>query len=580
MATNPILNMVAGQGLRVKNASDLLVGTTIQTQNKMDEVLTGMSQALESQAANSAIVLQTRLLAQQEAERKASALMSAGGGIENLMLKVNQVNAAGEKLSGSVAEMSELRETSFFGDGPLAWIGAQIKLPKSEQRVKDNVLATQAARSAAIDLNNVIQESVKTTQATTRTVTDLSINAATDALKAEYDFKSGQVQLDRLRNSLIGVEAIARAEEGALQRAYSSANLIRGEEQWKLTLDQFKRQRENDSWAREDRLAARQTRLEQQQFDDSTRAKINLARNSRGEPPLEGGEWRSFKEFTPKDQIGELVRLGEQAAATGIPFIANSPADSAKVFLQNPNIKFEDTRQKSAELIFQALNDLGVIKGSTDPKTQAKYDALIKDKSGQQAESFINSRVQEIISGYTANTDAPTNPFNLGDLGAFLGNGTDGGVSTMTSLPVSQKVLLPAIRAGIKLDSPAAVTRLLGDAVRTKQITSSEAANGISALYLRANALHRSSMGLRALGVVMPAGSEGYRTTVNGQTVDMTDQVQVSRVLTNQIFGINPLGQILTNPLNLGIAAANKVRELAEDRNKRLADFNLANPPR
>jgi len=552
MATNPILDMVASQGARTKSASDLLVGSTIQVQNKMEEVLTGMSSAVVSQGNNQAIVLQTQMLAKQEAERKASRLMELVGGEENLFRKVQDVNVAGEKLKTEVADMQRLRNTSFFGDGPIDWFMARLELPKSQLRVQDNVMATQAARSSAIDLNNAIQETVKTTNATTRTVSDLSINAATNALNEEYKFKAGQVQLDMLRNSLMGVEAIAKAEEGALRRAYDSTNLALGERQWALTLERFKNERENQSWIREEQIAKRAGRLEQQQFDETTRFKINLARNSRGEPPLEGGEWQSFKEFTPKDQIGALVRLGEQAQSTGIPFIANSPADTAKVFLENPNIRFEDTRQKSAALIFQALNDLGAIKGSKDPKVQAQYDALIKDKSGQQAESYINSRVRELITTYTANTDAPTNPFNLGDIGAFLGDGTNG-ISTLIGLEVSQKVLIPAVRAGVKLDSPGAVIKLLGDAVKAREITSSVAASGISSYYLRANELHRSSMGLRALGIIMPEEAlKSYRATVGGKIIDMTDQVQVSRAITEQMFGRPGMG--VMSPVPLGTA--------------------------
>ncbi len=537
METNALLDLVDRQQARAKDASDLLVGTTIQTQQKADEVLQGMQNAIGTQANNQAIVLRTQQLATMEAQRKASKALEIIGGEESLFKKIEDVNAAGEKLKADVAEMARLRNTSFFGDGPLEWIKAQIELPYSEQRVKDTVVMTQAARTAAMDINNAIQETVKTTNATTRTVTDISINAATDALKAEYDFKAGQVQLDRLRNSLIGVEAIAKAEDGALRRAYDAVNMQRAEQQWELTLKKFDADRADQAWLQAERANATRTRLEQQQFDESLQYKINLARNSRGEPPLTGTEWRSFKEFTPKEEIYQLMKLGERAAETGIPFIANSPAGTAKVFLQNPTIKFEDLRQQSANLIFQAINDLGQIRGSKDLKTQAKYAELLKDKTGQQAEAFINSRVQELITQYTANTDAPTNPFNIGDMSAFLGNGDPKlAIPEMASLEVSQKVLLPAVKAGVKLDSPAVLTKVVTDAIKSKQITSQAAISGITSLYLRANAMHRSAMGLKALGIVMPEGSQGYRATVGGQIVDMTDEVQVGRALTNQMF--------------------------------------------
>lgn len=538
MATNALLELIEGQQKRSKDASDLLVGTTIQTQNKADEVLKGMQDSLGSQVANQQIVLRTQRLAKMEAERKAAGALEIIGGEQNLYEKIVAVEQAGQELTQRVQKLDDLQGVSFFGDGPLDWIKARIEMPAAMRKVETGVMKTQAARTAAMDLNNTIQQTVQTTNATTRTVTDLSINAETDALKAEYDFKAGQVQLDRLRNGLVGVEAIAKAEEGALRRAYDTANFIRGEQQWDLQLKKFKLDQENTAWLREERQMVRADRLARQQFDESTRAKINLARNSRGEPPLEGGEWQSFKEFTPKEELAKLVKLGEQTQQTGIPFVGYSPAETAKAMLSNPNMRFEDARQLSANLILQAMNDLGAIRGSKDLKTQAKYADLLKDKSGQQSEAFINSRVQELITQYTANTDAPTNPFNVGDLGAFLGNGDPKlGVSNMVNLPISEKVLLPAIRAGVKLDSPAVVTKLATDAIKSKQITSSEAISGISALYLRANAMHRQAMGLRAVGITTPEGAQGYRATVGGNIVDMTDPVQVSRILTTRMFG-------------------------------------------
>ena len=536
MSTNALFDLIDGQMARSKNASDLLVGTTIATQNKADEVLKGMQDSLGSQVQNQQIVLRTQRLAKMEAERKAAGALEIIGGEENLYQKVVEVDRAGKELVGRVQELDKLQNTSFFGDGPLEWIKAQIELPYAEKRVETGIVKTQAARTAAADLNNAIQQTVQTTNATTRTVTDISINAETDALAAEYQFKAGEVQLQRLRNSLLGVEAIAKAEDGALRRAYDAANFQRGEQQWQLQLQKFEADRRDQAWLQEERNMVRADRLARQQFDDSTRFKINLARNSRGEPPLEGAEWQSFKEFTPKEQIGELVRLGEQTQATGIPFVANTAAGAAKVLIQNPSIKFEDVRQQSANLILQALNDLGTIRGSKDLKTQMKYDALLKDKTGAQAEQFINTRVQELVTQYTANTDAPTNPFNIGDLGGFLENKLGTGVESMRSLPISQKVLLPAIRAGVKLDSPSVVTKLATDAIKSKQLTSAEAISGISSLYLRANAMHRQAMGLRAVGIVMPEGSAGYRATVAGQVIDMTDPVQVSRAITNSMF--------------------------------------------
>lgn len=536
MATrNPLLEMISQQSRRVQDASELLTGTTLQVADKTDAVLAEIEKNVVKAGEAQGIVLRTQQTAKMQAEQAAAGALQAAGGAENLYQQITAVDQKGKEVVTNLAEMRRLRAVSPFNEGPIEWIKAQFNLPDVEAAVEESAVELDAMQKRAVGLNNIVQTTVQTTNATTRTLTQESINASADALAAEWAIKKSDAYLNRLRNSLTGVKAIAEAEDKQLALLYNAAKFDQTEKEFELALRRQSAVEEQQGWMREAKQIEKADRLVQRQFDEKTRYYINLARNSRGELPLEGLEWNDFKGFTSKEEISALVRLGQQAEQTGIPFIANSPAGVAGVLVKNPNLKLNETRDKALGIIKQALMEVGDIKGSKDLNVQNKYDALIKDKSGAATENYINSRVKEIISGYAANTDASTNPLNIGDLRAFIGDGTQPDITRLTNLPLTQKALLPAVRAGVTLSDPNGVFRIAADTVTAGVITSEQAGVDLMRLYQRASGIHREALGLKSLGIAMPPGSQGYRATINGEIVDLTDIVQVSRAMTREL---------------------------------------------
>lgn len=534
-----LLDLITKQQARVGQAIDLRTGTAIQSASQAEQALRTIEQSVATAGQSQELVLRTQRLGQMQAQQVANDALAAAGGAPLLNALITRTVQKGEEVSQSLADLRKAKNTSFFGDGPIEWIKAQLTLPKIEENVKDSAIELNTLQQRAVGVNNMIQEVGQTAAATARTITQASISAEIDALAAEWAIKGQQAYLERLKNNLVGPTAIMQAEDAKLDALYNAAQFNRQEKEYQLSVRREARQAQQDAWMQEERTIVRAERAAQKQFDQKSMYFVNLARQARGELPMDESQFKDWRSFTPKEEQAELVNLGMQSEQRGMPMIAYSPAGVAKALLKNPEMNLDEVRNKSLGLIREALGELSAIKGSTDPKIAAKYDALRKDKTGAAAEAFVNEYVQGKLASLTTNVDSPTNILNIGSLSSFIGTPSSPGVSAIVNTPLVANVLGPAVQTGVTLDSPDAAFKLMTAGIQGDKISSGQAINDFVKIYRRAVALHRESLGLKTMGISMPENSQGYKVTLNGKLVDVTNLAEVSAAVASKLYADN-----------------------------------------
>ena len=413
---------------------------------------------------------------------------------------------------------------------PLAWISAQVDWNATGFNLETSAQQLELASNSLGKINQALQQSVQTTNVLQESVTQATVEAGARLAASDVLLKAQVAALEGLKYNSLEVQLAKEGSGERLRALYDANSAVRQDEQLRLSLEQFKWQKEKWDWDKEQRLLDKESKAVGKMADDLTLEYINKSLASFGQPPIDAREAATqlqlFKSGASKD-LQYHYQNGRRITTTGVSMIGNSPAESVEVLTQLPS-NLPEQRAQVAQLLAQVKT---LLDQSKDPR-------LTEDKANAGARAqFVNTRVNaEIARQYSGIVANSGNLFDVGDIGAFIGVPGAVGIRSLHALPISQKLLIPAIQGGQPLSDPKVVIGLTIEAVRKGMLTSSEASSGLSEIYQRANLINQAARGFTGFGIIPPNAGKNYYAKIGafGATVDLANPTDVGRYITKE----------------------------------------------
>lgn len=492
---------------------------------------TEVSKIYESVSKDAELIARQRGIAElevQKANQKAAAAAGAvPGAPENILNNlISQVTSTVGSMNKNLQQVRKERETGFLDD-PVEFIKNQIFFSDAEEKLKNDAEQLKVLDAQIGTINKAIQDTSRTNAALAQPVTQATIEAAASIAVSEAVVRARQAKIEALKYDSDSISQLMNASKDRINAIMQYRGAVNTEENQALQREQFEALKAE----REARLAltneAKADKAAAQQIDDQTLAYINQSKAALGQPLMTKDEFKFQNTLLKQNKSPELayhLENGMRIAMTGKSSIGQTPAESLAILKQIPS-NISDIRQETAKLIADAER---IVLG--DPK--------IDKKDKNSVASAINELVQQSINQqYGVITKESV--FNVGELSNYLGKPGAPGVRDLFSLPISQKLLLPAIAAGQPLDDAKVIMGLVYDGVRTGKITSTEAL-GISDLFRKASLINQTARGFEAFGITVPKGGTEYNVKLGGglfggNIVNLNDPVAVSRYISSAL---------------------------------------------
>lgn len=497
------------------------------------EKITGsMARTLEAVSESAVLVNRTSNLAELDAQnyrlKTANALgLSATAGVDELTSTITRINGAKEKLRAAQQEVISKTTLPAWED-PIQWLKNHFTLPVSEAKAAGAQAELEMEQKNLLTINAAMGVAEQTASRIKESVTVSSIEAAANVTAAEASLKADQARLEGIKFNSKALELAASGPKERLDAWYNLAGAKQRQEQFGLALKSFDQQSKEFDWRktiREDEIAAK---AEGRALDEVLVQKIGIGYATLGMPVPSGTELKSqiavFKAGGSKELM-RVYEIGSRTMTLGIPMIGASPAETIR--------NLEDLPNTVAPARLEAIGLLKQI------REQVLASPKIDKKDQKAVDSEINKLTAETIGGQLASISPGSgNIFDIGDLGGFIQwkDGTKG-VPDMYSHPLSQKLLIPAIKAGQPLSDPKVVLGLTSKAIQDGTITSNDAVDGLSFLYKKANLINQTALNLKGFGIQVPDDGMVYKARVGmfGKTVDMTSPAEIGAYLASDL---------------------------------------------
>lgn len=162
-------------------------------------------------------------------------------------------------------------------------------------------------------------------------------------------------------------------------------------------------------------------------------------------------------------------------------------------------------------------------------------------KDPQKYDEFINKWIKDEVAR-TSQAITKDSPRFIGDLKSYLGDpnaegGVTSGISSLVSLPITQKVFAPLIKNGQPLDDPTMIRSIGAKAVLEGVITSSEYSSGLAQIFQKANEISIASNDYVGMGIQLPKAGKSYFVPggMFAKPVDMTNATQLGQILAQDL---------------------------------------------
>lgn len=503
-----------------------------QTEVKAQEL------AGQRQDAYSSILSNTRVIEEQKAQaalkfqqRKAEVALAAGVDVNattDRMIQLNrEVQQAGDARIKAIESVAAER-TGLAGAGN-AFTKQFVKAANGGTYVtpgEENLATADAlfkAKSEQLQqLNSNLQSSFQTLAGLTASLSAESAKALSDNAVLAVTLQANKDAEDALKHNGTGLAAALGASKEVLQAAYTGLQAKRGEEAAQRAREQHALAMEEAEIRRDMQRQQLQAKEDKQKFDELSLQWINKSRASLGLPAL-SGESARFAISSLKDNKNMQLhwRHGQMITDSGgLAVVGGSPSQSVKL-LETLGSNLTGNRKKVADSLIQ-LRDQVTSQLRLDPK-----DAATPGK----VDEYINTAYRNMQANPRSSKD---NPFNLGDIGPQLAM-----VPSLSNNPVVKKVLAPLASQKVSLEDPSNVMNLVVSAVRSKQLSTTEAAQ-LAEVYQRLNEANLEAYGIREFGISLPNEGRSYKAGMGfmkGQ-VDMTQPDDILRHISKEMAGL------------------------------------------
>lgn len=542
---NVVLDLIGQETMKARGlsrdvlqANQDLIRKSEQTAANLDKIYTDVADASYLKTLTEQV---GALNAQRAAQTRARSLgIDPGSAVDELANTYGQVNVATNKTYGLMQEWQKNQTVSFLSD-PVEWVKARW----NEDTLKTDLTQTAAQADfltkKAQNLNNLTQQGAITEKAIATTMTAASAEATATILSAEARVLAQKAELEQFSANYRGVKAAMDAKSEQLGFAYNYNNAIRQEENTSIALEQLALSKgrmvmegENQKWQRDFKQEQADAKNEGKQIDAFYAERINLGRQVLGmEPYPDGpsmkGQITLFK-TGGSQELAKYYHLGDMSMSAGKAMIGAKPSDAIRVLDGGHNLPAG--REGAMSLLYKAREA-----ALANPTLDAKKDP-------QKYDEFINKWVKDEVTRTATAITKDSHRF-IGDLKSYLGDpnaegGVIGGISSLVSLPITQKVFAPLIKNGQPLDDPTMIRAIGAKAVLDGVITSSEYSSGLSQIFQKANEVSIASNDYVGMGIQLPKAGKSYFVPggMFAKPVDMTNATQLGQMLAQDLARI------------------------------------------
>jgi hypothetical protein len=493
-------------------------------------------------AKDSAVALQrqkdlTDLEAQEATRRAASAAgvdpSKAADAVFETLGQLKKSNDAIRETAAIVAQKSAVRP---HVDGIGAWISARASVGWDKQRLEGQLVESKILSGQLAEMNQAIQQSAQTYQALKEPITHAQIQDRANIVAADATSKVAELAAKGFQFNATAIGAIEKASHDQMTALFNLKSAKNADVQLELSIHNSRRQDEQFDWMKAEREIANKAKLEGKRVDEKTLYYINLSRKNIGAPEMSAEEFSFQNKLSAKS--GELayhLENGMRIDSTNIPMVGSTPSEAlnaVKTFASN----IPDIQQETLALIQQTEEQVRSKNKLVDYKKEPK---LLEDAVSKQIKNNMETAYQKI---------RPGSVLDVGDLRSYIGTTAGPGIGDLFKLPLTQKVLLPLADAGQPLADMKQILTLTNAAVRKGEITSSEAASGLSQIMRKASSINILARGLNGkFGFIVPENGAKYNVQVGGmfnsQIIDMNNPTSLNGYFARSMMVDSSIGR-------------------------------------
>jgi hypothetical protein len=445
---------------------------------------------------------------------------------------------ANSRVLERAAEVTRKTESTIDKDGFFGWVANAITLQESKDKLAANVTESQAISSAIVNTNNALQETFTTNKGKAELTTLETIEAQSRIAAADAKVRAEQATIEGLGFNLAGVTAAKEATIEQLNLRYSGNQAVMGikanqraEEDQGLQRQRFEWEREQQGIRMEMLKAEKEDKAKLKKLSEDFVATVNLGRATLKQTPLDEVEQRTLLESFRSGQVRKDIQLQYQLGTKsrqngGTQVFGNSAAAAAElVFDPELDIQVAASQEVTKGILAEAARVIPPqVKGSKDKA--AISQAINKNVNEIVAQQFGTKEGVE-GKGYIGSDS----PFSVGDIGAAESGYLNAPV--LKTNPLVVKVIQPLAAAGTKMKDPGAVVEIVKAAMRKGEVTSSQAAEGLSRIYQVANDMNQAQRNFAGYGIPLPNKGAQYIVKISGDKYDLTKPEHVQRLLMN-----------------------------------------------
>jgi len=522
-----LLNLIQGKTVEQMQSNEAAFKASVDGATAAANLSAEAAKQLREAAAAQATIATEQLLAKQKVEQAQRGIALRAGydpatGTGPMLDIIDKVNRTGADVTANVSKLRQERSVKIW-ENPLEWVQANF-LSDTEEQVAYGAAELQAASSQLNALNTAIQQTSRTAEATAQTVNASVIESTAKVAATDATLKAIQAEQEGIRYRTAAVTARAELSNADLSSLHTLRNAQLAEQNYNLNLQQEARAREQFNWQKEQQRIVLEEKKTEKELEGYVTETINFGNRLLGRPELTGMDAKAMVMLFKKGGTEELNKLYQIGLSHRMnpknPVVGPTPAEA-----YDNIVSLQGNVTESQKVVLETMRDVRDVLPRTafDPKTGKvdikAYNAALKD-------TFDSAYVQvKAGSG---------NPFDVGDVTPYITQ-----IPQLASLPLTQKLLGPAITAKQPLNDPKIVIDMAIEAAKRGNVSMPEVVTGITSIYQRANAVNQAGRGFVSFGIVPPNGGLNYNARIGfGTTLDLTDPVQVGRYISQQMGGM------------------------------------------
>jgi hypothetical protein len=524
MADNPILAAASAAQSQMANAgTEMASARQSQAELSTEAANVQLDIGLNNQIIEGA--KNTAALANQNARLKAGAIFGADLNQQGEQIsKATEIWQSAYERQLSAAQAIEEKDKVGFTDNPLQYIINQFTV-NQDIEAHNAALAVKNVAKQHIDEINAMSNATAVNQANfTQSITQASVDAAAKNTLNTSLLAANKAKIEALGYNVQGLQDAVNMSKEQLGVMFNVQSMQNQQAQLKLAMDNYALHKEEFKWKQEDHAAAEAT-------DEYLVGRIqkglesmygDRAPNLGANPKLAKTYLALMKSNTPAGK--EAVDAYMAGGASGV--LGGNAGQVIDMLKSGMQLQFTPAQEPIKKLLdtshsefIGSINAGVVAKPSTVPEFNRSVSTVVEKK--------VSDMLKNVKPGDGDNI------FNIGPVDQLLK------MPGVADTALTQKILGPATAAGVRFDDPKQVYSTVSAAIANKQITVSEAADGLTALYQKGTKTNLETRQLAKFGIPLPTNMPyNVQIQTNSQAllggneiVNLTDKTQVTRAL-------------------------------------------------